>query len=128
MSEKIKLPSNKSFGLLFFIVFVGIAIYQFSNTGKINVYLISLSLIFLVLGIMNSRVLTPFNKLWMKFGLLLGKIVAPIVMGVVFYLVITPIALLLRFFKKDVLNLKKNKSDTYWIKKTDIISKMKDQF
>ncbi len=128
MSENIKLPSNKSFGLLFFIVFMGIAIYQYSNIGKINVYLISISLIFFVLGIINSRVLTPFNRLWMKFGFLLGKIVAPIVMGIVFYFVITPIALLLRIFKKDVLNLKKNKSITYWIKKADIKSKMKDQF
>lgn len=128
MSENIKLPSNKSFGLLFFVVFMGIAIYQYSNIGKINVYLISISLIFLVLGILNSRALTPFNKLWMKLGFLLGKIVAPIVMGVVFFFVITPIALLLRFFKKDVINLKKNKSTTYWIKKSDIISKMKDQF
>lgn len=107
---------------------MGIAIYQYSNIGKINVYLISISLIFLVLGILNSRALTPFNKLWMKLGFLLGKIVAPIVMGVVFFFVITPIALLLRFFKKDVINLKKNKSTTYWIKKSDIISKMKDQF
>ena len=128
MSENIKLPSNKSFGLLFFIVFMGIAIYQYSNIGKINVYLISISLIFFVLGIINSRVLTPFNRLWMKFGFLLGKIVAPIVMGIVFYFVITPIALLLRIFKKDVLNLKKNKSITYWIKKADIKSKIKDQF
>ena len=107
---------------------MGITIYQSSNTGKVNIYLISLSLIFLVLGLMNSRMLTPFNMIWMEFGFLLGKIVAPIVMGVVFYFVITPIALLLRFFKKDVLNLKKNKSDTYWIKKSEIISKMKDQF
>ena len=128
MSENIKLPSNKSFGLLFFVVFMGIAIYQYSNIGKINIYLISISLIFFALGIINSRVLTPFNRLWMKFGFLLGKIVAPIVMGIVFYFVITPIALLLRIFKKDVLNLKKNKSTTYWIKKTDIKSKMKDQF
>ena len=128
MNEKIKLPSNKSFGLLFFVVFIGIAIYQFSNTGKINIYLISISLIFFVLGVINSRALTPFNRLWMKFGFLLGKIVAPIVMGVVFYFVITPIGLLLRLFKKDVLNLKKSKSNTYWIKKTDIISKMKNQF
>ena len=76
----------------------------------------------------NSIILTPFNKLWMKFGLLLGKIVAPFVMGIVFFLVVTPISILLRIFKKDVLNLKKSNASTYWIKKTEPKSEMKNQF
>ena len=128
MNEKIKLPSNKSFGLLFFIVFLGIAIYQYINFDKINYLLILISLTFFILGMANSIILTPFNKLWMKFGLLLGKIVAPFVMGIVFFLVVTPISILLRIFKKDVLNLKKSNASTYWIKKTEPKSEMKNQF
>ncbi len=126
--DQIKLPSNKSFGLVFFVVFLLIAIYQYKANASINFVLITISLSFLFLGIINSKILTPLNKLWMKFGLLLGKVVAPIVMGIIFFLVITPISLILKIFNKDVLNLKKNNTNSYWIEKDKINSKMKNQF
>ena len=126
--NEIKLPSNKSFGLLFFVVFSLIAIYQYKINSSISFVLIFIASLFLLLGIINSKILTPFNKLWMKFGLLLGKIVSPIVMGVIFFFVITPISFILKIFKKDVLNLKKSNTKSYWVEKDKIKSKMKNQF
>ena len=87
-----------------------------------------MNILFLILGLLNSKILTPLNKVWFKFGILLGKIVSPIVMGIIFFLVVTPIGLLMRIFKKDLLNLKFNKNNSYWIKKTEPKSKMKNQF
>ena len=89
---------------------------------------IFLSLIFLILGLINSKLLTPLNILWFKFGILLGKIVSPLVMGIIFFVIVTPIALLMKLFKKDVLNLKFNKDNSYWIEKDKQKSKMKNQF
>jgi len=80
------------------------------------------------LGLLNSKILSPLNKLWFKFGILLGKIVSPLVMGIIFFLVVTPIAFMMRLLKKDLLNLKFNNESSYWIKKTGPKSKMKNQF
>ena len=124
----IKLPSNKSFGIVFFIVFILITFYPLLNNDDLRIWSLIISFIFLTLGLLNSSLLTPLNKIWFKFGLFLGKIVSPIVMGVVFFFVVTPIGLLMRIFKKDLLNLKYNNRNSYWIKKTDLKSKMKNQF
>ena len=126
--NNIKISSNKSFGIVFFIVFLLISIYPLSKGNDVRVWSLIISLIFLILGSINSYILTPFNKLWFKFGILLGGVVSPIVMGVVFFLVITPISLLLKLLGKDVLNLKQNNSKSYWIDKSGPKSKMKDQF
>ena len=126
--DEIKLGSNRSFGIVFFVVFVLIAIYPIINQGELRIWSLIISLFFLVLGLFNSKILTPLNKLWFKFGLFLGKIISPIVMGVIFFFVVTPIGLLMRIFKKDLLNLKYNNRNSYWIKKTDLKSKMKNQF
>ncbi len=123
-----KIPSNKSFGIVFFILFLIISLWPLLNSGNVRIWSLLLSLIFLILGILNSRILTPFNKIWMKFGILLGNVVSPIIMVIVFFLVITPISLLMRIFKKDLLNLKFNKNYSYWIEKKGPLSKMKDQF
>ena len=120
--------SNKSFGVVFFIFFLIVALYPLLNGENIIVWSIIVSLFFLVLGLLNSSILTPLNKLWFKFGILLGSIVAPIVMGVVFFFVVTPIGLIMKFLQKDLLNLKKNSSKTYWIKRSEIKSEMKNQF
>ena len=120
--------SNKSFGVVFFIVFLIVALYPLLNGENIIVWSIIVSLFFLVLGLLNSSILTPLNKLWFKFGILLGSIVAPIVMGVVFFFVVTPIGLIMKFLQKDLLNLKKNSSKTYWIKRSEIKSEMKNQY
>ncbi len=108
-NNKIKLGSNRSFGIIFFIVFLIIATYPLLNDNSIRLWSLVIGIIFLILGIINSKVLTPLNILWMKFGLLLGKIVSPVVMGFVFFGVITPISIMMKLLRKDLLNLKRNK-------------------
>jgi len=124
----VKLGSNKSFGIVFFVVFLLIAIYPILSDGNLRLWSLIISLVFLILGLINSRLLTPLNKLWFKFGILLGKIISPIIMGIIFFLVVTPIGILMRLFKKDVLNLSFNENKSYWIEKNDQKSKMKNQF
>ena len=127
--DDIKLSSNRSFGIVFFIVFVLIATYPLLNQGEVRIWSLIISFLFLFLGLLNSKILTPLNKLWFRFGLFLGKIISPIIMGVIFFLVVTPIGLLMRLFGKDVLNLKlKKKKRTYWIEKSGYKSKMNNQF
>ena len=126
--DDLKISSNRSFGIVFFIVFILIAFYPLINQGEIRIWSVFISLLFLILGIINSKILTPLNKVWFKFGIFLGKIISPIVMGLIFFLVVTPIAFLMRMLKKDLLNLKFNKNNSYWIKKTDSKSTMKNQF
>jgi cytochrome c oxidase subunit IV len=127
--DEIKLGSNRSFGIVFFIVFVLVATYPLLNQGEVRIWSLIISFLFLFLGLVNSKILTPLNKLWFRFGLLLGKIISPIIMGVIFFLVVTPIGLLMRLFGKDILNLKLNKKkSSYWIEKAGPKSKMKNQF
>ena len=123
-----KISSNRSFGIIFFIVFSLIALYPLIYNGEIRIWSLIISLIFLILGLINSRILTPLNKLWFKFGILLGKIVSPIIMGIIFFLVVTPIGFIMRILGKDLLNLKFNANKSYWIEKTGPKSKMKNQF
>ncbi len=120
--------NNKSFGILFFIVFLLIAIWPVIESGSIRFWSIAISLIFLILGIINSKILTPLKKGWVKFGEILGKVIAPVVMGFVYFIIITPIGLLMRLLGKDLLNIKYNKNKSYWIKRTKNINTMKRQF
>ena len=125
----IKISSNKSFGIVFFVVFLLIGIYPILNDNNPRLWSLILSIIFLILGIMKSKILTPLNLIWFKFGILLGNIVSPLIMSIIFFFVVTPIGFLMRVLKKDLLNLKFNKKDkTYWIEKSDPKSKMKNQF
>ena len=126
--DDIKIGSNKSFGIVFFVVFLLISLYPLINNEDIRIWSLVISLIFLVLGILNSNLLLPLNKIWFKFGIFLGKIISPIIMGIIFFLVVTPIGLIMRLFGKDVLNLKYNDYKSYWIKKTGPKNKMKNQF
>ncbi len=128
MSKKIKVSSNKSFGIVFSIFFLFISIYLFLNEYPTYYWSLFVSFIFLVLGLMNSKILSPLNLLWFKFGILLGKIVSPVVMGIIFFLVVTPISIILKIFGKDILNLKFNNNKTYWIEKDGPKSNMKKQF
>ena len=125
---EIKRSSNKNFGIVFFVVFIIIGFWPLLDINTYRLWAIIIAVIFLSLGLMNSRLLTPLNILWFKFGIFLGKIVSPIVMGVIFFFVVTPIAILMRISKKDLLNLKFNNKETYWIKKSNYKSKMKNQF
>ena len=126
--SKIKINSNKSFGIVFSILFLIIALYPLLSNNNIRFWSLLLSLIFIILGVTNSKILSPLNKIWFKFGLFLGKIISPIIMGLIFFCIITPTSIILRLFNKDILNLKKNNADTYWIKKSKLKSKMKNQF
>jgi hypothetical protein len=126
--DDIKISSNRSFGIVFFVVFLLIAIYPLTNGDEIRIWSLIISSIFLILAALNSKILTPLNKLWFKLGIFLGKIVSPLVMGVIFFFVVTPIGLIMRILGKDPLNLKYNLNKSYWIKKNDPKSKMKNQF
>ena len=126
--DNIKVGSNRSFGIVFFVVFFLIAIYPLLSEGDVRLWSLFISIIFLILGILNSKILSPLNKIWFKFGIFLGKIVSPLVMGLIFFVVVTPIGILMRFLNKDLLNLKFNKNSTYWIEKNGPKSKMKNQF
>jgi len=126
--DDIKIGSNRSFGIVFFLVFFLIATYPLINGNEIRLWSLVVSIIFLLLGLINSKILNPFNKLWFKFGIFLGKIISPIIMGIIFFLVVTPIGLLMRLLNKDLLNLKFNNNSSYWIEKTEPKSKMKNQF
>jgi hypothetical protein len=126
--KKPKINSNKSFGIVFFIFFLIVSIYPILNEGDIRIWSLILAIIFLILGLINSEILTPLNKLWFKLGIFLGKFVAPIIMGFVFFFVVTPTSLIMKLFKKDILRLKKNNSKTYWINKSNENNDLKNQF
>ena len=128
-SDKIKISSNRSFGLLFFVVFLIVSLWPLTHEGSIRIWSVIISAVFLILGLINSKLLTPLNVLWFKFGMILGAIISPIVMGIVFFLVVTPIGLILRIMGKDLLNKKYDKEkETYWIKREASIGTMKRQF
>ena len=127
--SNIKMGSNRSFGLVFFVVFLILGLWPVKSGGEINILLILVSLVFLFLAITKSKFLTPFNKLWFKFGIKLGAIIAPIVMSVVFFLVVTPIGIIMKIIGKDLINKKIYKdTKTYWINRKKTIGSMKRQF
>ena len=128
MSNLQKLPSNRNFGIVFFIVFLIISFYPLIFDREITKWSLVISIIFLILGLLNSKILSPFNRLWFKFGIFLGRIISPIIMGIIFFLVVTPTGLLMKLLGKDVLNLKYNINKSYWIEKNGPKSKMKNQF
>ena len=126
--DDFKISSNRSFGIVFFVVFLLIALYPLTYDGEIRLWSLIISVIFLILGLLDSKILAPLNKIWFKFGVFLGKIVSPIIMGIIFFLVVTPIGLIMRSLGKDLLNLKYNKNKSYWIEKNGPKSIMKNQF
>tara|TARA_B110000858_G_C17727947_1_gene438582 strand:+ start:611 stop:997 length:387 start_codon:yes stop_codon:yes gene_type:complete len=128
MKQKIKLPTNRNFGLVFFVVFLIISLWPLLSQNELRYWSLTLAIIFLILGLLNSKVLMPLNIIWMKFGLFLGNLISPIVMGIIFFCVVTPTGLILRLFKKDVIKLKRNNLKTYWIKKDNTNNDMKNQF
>ena len=127
-NSNIKIGTNKSFGIVFFVFFFIVSIFPLLNNEDIRAWSLIISIIFLILGILNSKILTPLNQIWFKFGILLGRFVSPIVMGIVFFVIVTPTSLIMKILGKNLLNLKKNNKKTYWIERSKIKSKMKDQF
>ena len=128
MQPKIKLPTNRNFGMVFSIVFLLISLWPLLSQNEIRIWSLTISGIFFILGIFNSKLLLPLNKIWFKFGMFLGNFIAPIVMGIVFFLVVTPTGLIMRLLGKDLLNLKKNNKNSYWIQKDNSNSNLKNQF
>ena len=128
MQQKIKLPSNRNFGIVFFILFLTISLWPLLSQNDIRIWSLIISGIFLVLGLTNSKLLLPLNKIWFKFGILLGNFIAPIVMGIIFFLVVTPTGIIMKLLGKDLIKLKKNNEKSYWIEKKKIKSSMKNQF
>ena len=127
MKDK-KIIKNRGFGILFFIVFLILAFWPVKNNGEVNIYLLFIATVFLILGIFNSKILSPLNRAWIKFGTFLGIFISPIVMAIVYFFVLTPISLMLRLFRKDILGLKFNHQVTYWVKRRSNIGTMKNQF
>jgi predicted membrane protein len=127
-NSNIKIGTNKSFGIFFFVFFLIVSIFPILNDGDIRVWSLIISLIFLILGILNSKILTPLNQIWFKFGILLGRFVSPVVMGIIFFAIVTPTSVIMRVLQKNLLNLKKGNKKTYWLERSKIKSKMKNQF
>ena len=127
-NHDIKIGSNRSFGIVFFAFFLIISIFPLFKNGDLRIWSLIVGIIFLVLGILRSEILTPLNRIWFKIGVILGNFISPIVMGFIFFFVVTPISLIMKLFGKDILNLKKNNKESYWIEKSGPKSKMKNQF
>ncbi len=128
-NNKIEISTNRSFGITFSVVFLIIGIWPLLNNEPIRIWSIVISLIFLLFGLMNSKLLTPFNKIWFKFGILLGSIVSPIAMSMVFFIVVTPIGICMRLLRKDILNRKFDKNaNSYWISRNKPSGSLKNQF
>jgi len=127
-NKKIKIGSNRSFGIVFFILFLFIGLYPILNNDSIRLWSLVIAALFLILGIFNSNLLSPLNKIWYKFGILLSKLISPLIIGLIFFFVVTPTGLLMRIIGKDLLNLKFNKKKSYWINKSDLNDNMKNQY
>ena len=126
--NNIKIGTNKSFGIVFFLFFLIVSLFPLFKNENIRVWSLIIAIIFLILGLLNSKFLTPLNKIWFKFGILLGNFVSPIVMSIVFFAIVTPTSLIMKALGKNLLNLKKDNKKTYWIERSKIKSKMKNQF
>ncbi len=126
--KDIKISSNRSFGILFAFVFLLVALWPILNQNEIRIWSLIIAIVFLILGFLNSKLLTPLNKIWFRFGIFLGNFISPIIMGIIFFFVVTPTGLIMKLFNRDLINLKKSNKKSYWIEKKDIKSSMKNQF
>ena len=121
--------NNKGFGLLFFIFFFLIGLWPLIKGDSPRILFFPIALVFLILGLINAKILSPLNSLWIKFGELLGKIIAPVVMAFIYFIILTPLSFLIRITGKDLLKVKySNKENTYWIKRIKDLGPMKKQF
>ena len=123
-----KKNSNRSFGILFFVVFLIISLWPLLKGNDLRNWSLIISILFLILGLLKSKFLTPLKRIWIKFGELLGKIISPIVLAIVFFIVVTPIGLFMKILRKDLLNIKFTKDKSYWIKRDKDLGPMKNQF
>ena len=128
MNKKILKNSNKSFGILFFVIFIIYSFFPLLSGESIRITSLAIAFIFLILGLINSKFLNPMRVAWIKLGEILGKIVSPIVMAFIYFIVITPIGLFMRLIRKDLLKIKFSKANTYWLPREKNIGPMKRQF
>lgn len=128
MSADLKISSNRNFGIVFFVVFLTISLWPLLNNNDLRLWSLGISLIFLILGLTNSKILMPLNKIWFKFGILIGNIISPIIMGIIFFIVVTPTGIIMRILRKDLIGLKMNNKSTYWIEKKNESKTMRNQF
>ena len=121
--------SEKSFGVVFSIVFLIVALYPLINSEGLRIWALVVSIIFFLLAFLAPKILVLPNKLWFKFGLLIGSIVAPIVMAFVYFVTVLPTGLIMRLLGKDLLKQKLDKNaKSYWIKRSEPMGSMKNQF
>ena len=125
---KKKNKSNKSFGIIFFIVFLIIGFWPLINGEGVRIWSILVSLSFLILGLLNSKILSPLSYSWIKLGIIIGNFISPIIMAIIFYLLISPFGIVMRIFGKDLLMKKYSKKSSYWIKREKKMNPMKMQF
>ena len=123
-----KKNSNRGFGLLFFFVFLLISLWPLLDGSSLRIWSLIISLIFLILGLLNSKILGPFKKLWIKLGDLLGRVISPLVLAIVFFVVVTPIGLFMKLIRKDLLNIKFLNKKSYWIERDKDVGPMRNQF
>tara|TARA_B110000259_G_scaffold111149_1_gene126957 strand:+ start:525 stop:899 length:375 start_codon:yes stop_codon:yes gene_type:complete len=123
-----KKSSEKSFGIVFSVVFLIVSLWPVLDSNQIRLPWLIVSAILLLLSFLKPVLLKPFNLLWMKIGALLGKIVPPIVMLVIFFVIVTPIGIVLKIFKKDLLGLNFSDHKSYWQKRKTNITTMDKQF
>ena len=129
MTKNIKISSNRSFGIVFFLFFLILFLWPLTKGQEVKIWLLIVSVIFLGLGLINSKLLTPLNKIWFKFGILLSKFTSPVILALIYYLTITPFAIVIRLFGKDLIKQKIVLSKkSYWIKRKDQVGSMKNQY
>ena len=123
-----KQNNNRSFGILLFFFFIIISLWPLLSKNEPIIWSLSIAIIFLVLAILNPKLLSPLTRLWIRLGEVIGKFISPIIIGLIFFLILTPIGLLMRIFKKDLLNLKFSKNNTYWVERKTKLNSMDKQY
>jgi Saxitoxin biosynthesis operon protein SxtJ len=130
--HEVKVGSERSFGFVFAFVFMIIGTVPLIRGGDLRLWSLLLAAVFLGLGLIAPGVLRPLNIVWFKFGMLLGRIIAPIVISLLFFIAVTPTALIMRIMRKDPLTLKFDpNAKSYWIarsKTQNPMGSMKNQF
>ncbi len=126
-NSNIKIGTNKSFEIVFFLFFLIVAIFPLFNDGNIRIWSLIMAIFFLILGLLNSKSLTPMNKIWFKVRIILSSFISSIFLGIVFLLIVTPTSLIMKVLGKNLLNLRRGNNETYWVEKSKLKSKMKNQ-
>jgi hypothetical protein len=130
--SQLQLPTDKKFGYFFSLIFIALSSYFFlKNSNLLSYIFLSLAIIFLIFAIFKSEALHPLNILWMRLGLLIGKIISPLVLGFIFFGIFTPISIFMKIIGRDELRLKVLRSNSFWKKRGDHETRLKtfiDQF